>query len=131
MNPIEPTIRTTRSSVAPLVSEAIAHSDRDKDALGFLPAAVFHEFAIKEQLFVAVSGALGAPSSYVGHILFDCRYPRCSILQVNVVESMRRSGVGRKLVCTLRDHLTSLSFTSISARVAADLPKANSFYQAL
>jgi GNAT superfamily N-acetyltransferase len=117
-----------RRSVEPFTSTAVEEADKDKEALGFLSSKVFYEFAAKEQLFIAVDAG-ASPPVYVGHILFDCKYPRCSVLQINVVESCRGLGVAKSLLRSLREHLIPVGFTSIAARVAEDLENANRFYQ--
>ncbi len=122
-------ILTDRKSVSLFIDSVIEEADKNKGALGFYASAVFHEFAAREQLFVAASSSDGAAPSYAGHILFDCRYPRCSVLQVNVLEAMRRNRIGRALLRSLREHLAPHGFSSIVARVAEDLTEANSFYK--
>ncbi len=122
-------IHVGREEVAPFVTAAISHADLNKDALGFFPEGVFHEFAAREQLFIATTTVKNGDPQYAGHILFDCKYPSCSILQVNVSDHQRRMGIGRALIRTLRDHLAPVGFTSMTARVAEDLAEANHFYQ--
>ncbi|MGH8759317.1 MAG: GNAT family N-acetyltransferase [Burkholderiales bacterium] len=89
---------------------------------------MYHEFAGKEQLFVAVVHE-GEKLVYAGHLLFDSRPPKASIRQIFVLERYRRLNVGAKLVDELKTHLTELQFIAIHARVGEDMSQANAFWE--
>lgn len=116
------------SDVQPYLSEVVRWGDSDKNALGFLPTQVYGLQAQKGNLLVATtlnSGRL----QYAGHLLFDARHPRASVLQVFVVPDLRSNGVAKHLLDRLKDHLTALHFISIYAGVAEDLQEANAFWE--
>jgi GNAT superfamily N-acetyltransferase len=112
------------SEVAPFLADVAKASDANSAALGFFAASIFHEHAAKELLLIAVSDS----DQYCGHLLFDRRFPRASVLQVFAAPSARRSGVASMLIRHLTDQLTSLNYLSIRARVAEDLVEANEFW---
>lgn len=116
------------SDVQPYLSDVVRWGDSDKNALGFLPNQVYGLQAQKGNLFVATtlnSGQL----QYAGHLLFDARHPRASVLQVFVVPGLRSNGAAKHLLDRLKDHLTALHFISVYAGVAEDLQEANAFWE--
>lgn len=122
-------ILTSRNEVAPFVQDVRKAADAQTLALGFFPAAVYSEFARREQLYVAVREIDGT-LAYAGHLLFDLQFPRANILQMYCTPDNRRSGVAAKLLETLKSALTHDSFVAIYARVAEDLADANAFWSA-
>lgn len=122
-------ILTSRNDVAPFVQDVRSAADAQTLALGFFPAAVYTEFARREQLYVAareIDGIL----VYAGHLLFDLQFPRANILQMYCAPDSRRTGVAARLLDTLKAALTRDGFVAIYARVAEDLTDANAFWAA-
>ena len=117
------------SDVAPHLDDVIQAANRERSALGFLPASVFREHAHRGNLFIAARVADGGTLSYAGHLLFDARHSRATVLQIHAIPDARRSGVARHLLDHLKAHLTELGFTSIYAKVADDLLTANAFWE--
>lgn len=116
------------SDVEPFLADVVRWGDSDKNALGFFPNQVYGLQAQKGNLFVAAtlnSGRL----QYAGHILFDARHPRASVLQVFVMPGARGSGTAKRMLDRLKEHLTELHFISIYAGVAEDLQNANAFWE--
>ncbi|MBB5736421.1 GNAT superfamily N-acetyltransferase/predicted nucleic acid-binding protein [Xanthomonas arboricola] len=111
--------------VAPYVDLVRAASDSNKKSLGFLPASVFARHARRNQLFVAVDPA---SQSYLGHLLFDLKFPHATVLQMYADPLSRRRGVAGQLISALKQLLGTHEFLSIRARVAEDLVDANKFW---
>lgn len=120
-------ILTQYGDLAPFVSRVAEASDANKNELGFLRQSVFFEFAEREQLFVAIDRRSDF-ATYAGHLLFDCRFPRATVLQVYATPRFRRRYVATSLLSHLKRTLTDLGFISIYARVAEDLIDANKFW---
>lgn len=121
-------VLTTYADVRPLLPDVVKAADSDKDALGFFPEQVFHDFARKDQLFVVlVKQADG--EIYAGHLLFDVRFPKAHVRQIFVERNFRRLRLGGVLLGELKEQLTRLQFISIHARVAEDLRAANAFWE--
>lgn len=114
--------------VAPYLESVVAAADANRNALGFYAASVFHEFARNETLYVCVSKR-GNYTTYAGHLLFSCRYPKANVLQIFVAPDYQRHGIATRLISYLKTVLTDRGFISIYARVAEDLVVANSFWE--
>ncbi|MBF6617615.1 MAG: GNAT family N-acetyltransferase [Candidimonas sp.] len=114
--------------IEPFLEEVTHWADSAKSALGFLAAGVFFELARKGNLFVAVT-LRGGQLVYAGHLLFDARNARATVLQIFAKPEARRHGVARSLLARLKKHLTELHFISIYAGVADDLSEANAFWE--
>src|SRR3569833_812728 len=119
---------TNYHDVTSFLCSVVESADQNRNALGFYPASVFEEFARSEQLYV-IAERRGNKAKYAGHLLFDCRYPKASILQIFVIPSNRGSGVAAMLLDRLKLTLTEKGFISIGARVAEDLEEANTFWE--
>ena len=102
-------------------------ADTERNALGFLPPIAYQDAAAQEKLYVAVD----VDDVYHGHLMFGGVYPHGKVLQIYCLPEFRGKGVTDKLMSTLVDHYTNNNFLSISARVAADLGPANTFYERL
>ena len=102
--------------------------DRYRDALGFLAASVYEEFARRGSLYILTRKQSGQ-STYAGHLLFSCNYPRAHVRQIFTLPEHRRRGLADKLLHQLCDSLTQLGFISLYARVAEDLAEANAFWE--
>lgn len=122
------TVLTNHQDVLPFIDNIIDAADQNKNALGFYAASVFHEFAKNEQLYVAVKQH-NNNAVYAGHLLFNCRHPKASILQIFVSPAYRGHGVATALLGHLKSQLTEHSFISVYARVAEDLIEANGFWE--
>ena len=114
--------------VVPFLDNVIEAADKNKNALGFFAASVFREFALNEQLYVVVKRN-GDQLVYAGHLLFSCRSPKASVLQIFVAQVYRGHGAATMLLDQLKSALTEHGFISIYARVAEDLVDANSFWE--
>ena len=107
------------------VDEIRQLADANKDALGFLPASVYSESAMKGGLWVAVDRI----RKVRGYLLFGGRFPRLRIFQIFVRSEYRGSGIARTLLEKLRDYGEQLNYLTITARVAREL-EANRFWEA-
>lgn len=114
---------------AAFLGDVVIAADSDRDALGFFSRSVYSDFCQKGQLFVATLND-GKKDIYVGHLLFDLRFPKAHVRQIYVLKEYRNLRVGATLLSTLKDHLTRHQFMSICARVAEDLKLANAFWEA-
>lgn len=125
----QPDIRilSSRAEILPFVNAAVAGADAHREALGFLPGTVFHEYARRECLLIAANFSNGH-GQYAGHLLFDCRFPKAHVLQVLASPAYRRMGIAKKLLDQLKSLLTEQGFIAIQARVAEDLSDANHFW---
>src|SRR3569833_3011016 len=88
---------TKYHDVTSFLCSVVESADQNRNALGFYPASVFEEFARSEQLYV-IAERRGNKAKYAGHLLFDCRYPKASILLIFVITSNRGSGVAGMLL---------------------------------
>lgn len=113
--------------VEPFIGDVQSAADRNRTALGFFPSSVYGEFARRGQLYVALASS-SQGQKYVGHLMFDCRYPRAHVLQMSIEDSHRKHGVASMLLNRLCVSLTESGFISIYARVAEDLLTANAFW---
>ncbi|GGC13087.1 hypothetical protein GCM10007205_22440 [Oxalicibacterium flavum] len=116
------------ADTAPFVAKASESADQFKDALGFFATRVFHEFARKDQLYIAIHQPTDKKWEYAGHLLFDCRPPKASILQMLALPQYRNFGIATTLLNQLKEKLTQFQYISIRARVAEDL-QANAFWE--
>jgi GNAT superfamily N-acetyltransferase/predicted nucleic acid-binding protein len=121
-------VLTSYAQVNPYLQKVVCGADSDKDALGFFAESVFTDFARRDLLFVLLAEE-GGEEIYVGHLLFDVRFPKAHIRQIFIEQRFRRRKLGEVLLDTLKQHLTELQFISIHARVAEDLREANGFWE--
>lgn len=115
--------------VEPLINDAVDSANNERLALGFLPAQVFTEQAQKGNLFIAATVGEGGRLVYAGHLMFDARHSRASVLQIHARRERRGYGTARRMLDRLKAHLTELGFISIYAKVAEDLRTANDFWE--
>lgn len=115
------------ANVAPFLDDVREAADAHRHSLGFLPKSVFEEFARRDNLYILTESYPEGPR-YVGHLLFERRFPRSHVVQMFVLEECRRYGLATKLIDHLRTSLTRDGLTSIYARVAEDLIDANAFW---
>jgi len=102
-------------------------ADAHRDALGFLAASVYEEFARNDCLYVLVERTAKG-QHYAGHLLFTQRYPSARIVQMFTDSRYRRQRLATRLIDHFRNELTEAGFTSIYASVAEDLKEANAFW---
>ncbi len=112
-------------SVQPYVTAVRTAADLNKSSLGFLPTSVFSEYARRGKLWVALSKS----GDYLGHLLFDLKYPKATVIQMYCEPSVRRVGVATALISSLKKSLTDDDYLSIRASVAEDLAAANDFWE--
>lgn len=115
--------------VQPFIKDAIESANGERLALGFLPAQVFTEQAHKGNLFIATTIGEGGRLVYAGHLMFDARHSRASVLQIHTRTERRGHGTAQQMLNRLKAHLTELGFISIYAKVAEDLRTANDFWE--
>jgi GNAT superfamily N-acetyltransferase len=125
---IQITVLERYLDVQPFLADVVYWGDSDTNALGFLRMPIYGIQAQKGNLFVATTLSSGR-LKYIGHLLFDARYPRASVLQIFVVPDARGSGTAKRLVDRLKEHLNRLHFISINAGVAEDLQNSNAFWE--
>ena len=118
-------IVTDPNEVRHYVDEIRKLADTDKTALGFFPASVYRESAMKGDLWVAVDRT----RKMCGYLLFGGRFPRLRVFQIFVRPEFRGSGTARTLLETLRDYGEKHNYLTITARVAREL-EANRFWEA-
>jgi GNAT superfamily N-acetyltransferase len=111
--------------VLPFVDTVRTNADREKDALGFLPAQAYEEAARAGHLFVAVDEKT---KHCVGHVLFGAAFPHSKIYQLFITPKFRAKGVGALLLQSLVKWAEDRNYIAISAKVAADLD-ANGFWE--
>lgn len=115
------------STVSKFIDAVRTAADSHRNELGFFPKTVFEDYARRDELFVLFEKS-SSGDKYVGHLMFDCRFPRAHVLQMFVSSEYRGRGLAGKLIGHLRRMLTRQGFISIYARVAEDLKEANSFW---
>lgn len=117
-----------RQDVLPYVKQVVEAAESDRVALGWFPFKVYQEAAISERLIVAISREADE-IRYVGHLLFAITFPRGYVMQIHVNSGHRRHGIAKRMLDALKDHLSSLNYISIGARVAEDLRASQEFWQ--
>jgi GNAT superfamily N-acetyltransferase/predicted nucleic acid-binding protein len=120
-------VLSNASEIAPFVEDVVAAADQNKDALGFFAASIFGEFAVRENLYVAVQDIQGT-RNYVGHLMYKCSAAKAHVLQIYVHPLHRKVGTAKLLLDRLKSELTRLGLIAIYARVAEDLVLANEFW---
>jgi GNAT superfamily N-acetyltransferase len=118
------------ADVSPFLPDIVKASDSNRDYLGFVPRSVFDELARQHEIFALVNEVAGE-DRYVGHLLFQRRYPKASVMQLFILEQYRQRGFASLLCDQLIERLTREGFTSIYARVGEDMRAANEAWQAM
>jgi len=116
------------NATKPFIDKIQEASDANRDSLGFIRKSVFDEFSRKDCVYVMVNKNL-FESCYVGHLLFNERFPRAKIVQMFIIKEYRRHGLATRLINHLSTSLTEQGYLSIYARVAEDLVDANTFWE--
>lgn len=114
--------------VAPYLDQIRVAADSHREALGFTRGSVYGEFA-QSNLLWALEKKTPNGIAYAGHLMFSCRYPSASILQMFVLPEHRRQAGAKFLLDHLKVSLIKQGFISIYARVAEDLTTANKFWE--
>lgn len=109
----------------PYLEAVIDASNTERNSFGFLPRAVYHEFAEREQIIIAVNLET---NTLVGYTIFAGALPVAKVRQTYVESSWRGKGVGERLISELIVQCERRSYLSVKATVAADLVAANQFY---
>lgn len=122
-------VLTEPNAVSKFLDEVALAADSERDALGFFPRSVYGDFCRKGQLFLAVESNNGG-EIYVGHLLFDLRFPKAHVRQIYVPQTHRGRNIAQILLDAMKSTLTDGQFISIYARVAEDLRGANKFWEA-
>lgn len=116
---------TRPDAVLQYVDKIQRAADAEREALGFLPAAAYAEFAYQSRIVVAADQKSG---SLLGYALFGGALPQGRIFQIWVDDASRGQNVGRRLVAEVVRQLEQAQFLSVRADVARDLVAANQFY---
>lgn len=125
----DPTIVSQPADVLKWVMDVCRAADREKDALGFLPAQVYGDAAEQGKLIVAKVKHAGS-DTYAGHLLYGGVFPHARIFQVYVPPEFRLNNVARRLVEAVVRKMEEDQFLSVISQVAADLD-ANKFWEKL
>ncbi len=115
----------TATEVLQYIGQVRHMADANRSALGFLPATVYTEAAMKGCLWIAVDKTA---KRMLGYLLFGGRYPRLKVFQLYVCSEFRSCGTARALVRELKKYGEEHDYLSITARVAAELD-ANRFWK--
>lgn len=115
------------NEVGEFVSSCQKAADTERVALGFLPEGVYQNAADQGKLLVAVS----LDGHYLGHLMFGGVFPHAKVMQTYCLSEYRHLGIGKKLIQKLIKWAEERGYLNISARVAADLDVANSFYESV
>ena len=110
--------------VLPYVPEVCQLADKHRVALGFLPKTVFREQASLGRLWISFDTQANA---LAGYLLFGGRYPNLKVTQLLVPQEYRQRGVAAMLVTSLKSFAEHHGYSTLSARVAKDLPS-NAFW---
>lgn len=118
-------ILTKYADVRVHLDEVIASADTNKKPLGFFPKSFFEDQAALGRLWIAVCNNSG---EFFGYLLYGCKYPKLSIIQLYVQKKHRHKGIGKALLNCLEAWVEKSNYLIITARVAADL-SANKFWE--
>ncbi len=99
--------------------------DDNKDAFGFVARSLYPARLRAGGLWILVKG-----NDYAGHLMFGGALPTLKIQQLFILPSYRKHGLGHRLIDDLVDYAELEGYSSIRARVAADLP-ANAAWERL
>jgi ribosomal protein S18 acetylase RimI-like enzyme/predicted nucleic acid-binding protein len=104
-----------------------ALADSEREALGFLPEVAYRE-AIEKKRLIAMLVHSGNPE-IAGFVLFGGVFPNARVQQIVVANAHRGAGIASALINEVVSRLEVRGYLTISAKVAADLPKAQAFYE--
>ena len=118
-------IVTESAKVMDYLEQVRSLADKNRSALGFLPASAYTEAAMKGNLWIAIDKNT---EKLRGYLFFGGVYPQLRVFQICVSSDCRSSGTARELIGALRKYGESFSYQTITARVASEL-EANRFWQ--
>jgi L-amino acid N-acyltransferase YncA len=107
------------------VAQVCNLADQNKDSFGFLAASAYEDLALKGQLWVAIC----EKGTIQGYLMFGGKMPTLKVSQLYVCIASRSRGLGKLLIQSLISYAEKLSYHTVTARVASDLP-ANKFWEA-
>ena len=111
--------------VTSYIDQVRSLADRNRTALGFLPASAYTEAAMKGSLWVALDGNTG---NFRGYLLFGGVHPQLKVFQICVHPNYRSSGTAQELIDSLKKYGEDHDYQTISAKVASEL-EANRFWR--
>nr|WP_279587930.1 GNAT family N-acetyltransferase [Sphingomonas vulcanisoli] len=111
------------------LSEIIALSNGEKEALGFLPNSAYEEAIAQKRLFAMLAEDDDGQSAVVGYILHGGVFPHARVQQVCTKPDWRRHKVASALIDALVSDLERAGFLTVKAKVADDLAHAQAFYE--
>lgn len=112
----------------PHLSEFIALSNGEKEALGFLPNSAYEDAILQKRLIAMLAEDAEGSAQVVGYILHGGVFPHARVQQVCTKPEYRRQKVASALIDALISDLEKKSFLTVKAKVASDLPYAQAFY---
>ena len=121
-------LRREFAEIVPFLNAISTQADRERQALGFLPAPAYEEAARQRKLFLLLAED-GGVLRYAGHLLFGGIFPQLRVRQICVDPAYRRRGNATRLLRSLKSHGETEGYLSIVANIASDLQAANSFYE--
>lgn len=119
-------ITSSAACVLPFLDAIVAASNSERNSFGFLPKAVYYEFAERDQIIVAIDTD---ENVLIGYTIFAGALPVAKVRQTYVTPSWRGKGIGARLISELVSQCELRQYLSIKATVAADLLFANQFYK--
>jgi ribosomal protein S18 acetylase RimI-like enzyme/predicted nucleic acid-binding protein len=121
-------LRRNLTDILPFLESVRTQADSERNALGFLPEAAYAEAAQQRKLILLLSQDEGT-LAYVGHLLFGGMFPILRVRQIAVAAAYRRRGHATTLLRALIAQAEAEGYLNIVANVAADLNRANAFYE--
>jgi Acetyltransferases len=111
------------------LSEIIALSNAEREALGFLPNLAYEDAIAQKRLFAMLAEEEGGgPKTVVGYLLHGGVFPHARVQQVCTKPAWRRHKVASALIDALICDLERAGFLTVKAKVASDLAHAQAFY---
>lgn len=122
-----PRIEKRREIISKLLPQVIGIANLDKEALGFLTEGAYRDAISHKRLHVMLAQDGGA-EVVIGFILFGGVYPNARVQQIGVAPSHRRTGIASSLLSSLISDLEALSYLTVKASIASNLPGPLKFY---
>ncbi len=107
------------------INKVQMHADNNKDAFGFLPFSSYEDMALKNQLWLILCEK---KENVVGYLMFGGTYPKLKVFQLFADSGYRGQGIAKRLIEELINYGEKYNYSSLSARVAADL-SSNGFWE--
>jgi ribosomal protein S18 acetylase RimI-like enzyme len=111
------------------LSEIIALSNGERDALGFLPNSAYEDAIAQKRLIAMLAEDENGKIVFVGYILHGGVFPHARVQQVCTKPDWRRHKVASALIDALICDLERAGFLTVKAKVASDLAHAQAFYE--